>query len=398
MRDLFQIAFLAVLLAGCATSPYTPPDLQRASFLERSISQTTGDITATVAVPDETETEALFGLPLYEQGIQPVWVEVRNNGSTHSRLSVWSLDPDYFSPMEVAWMNRRGFSKAGKAEMERWFHFNAIERRIPPGESRSGFVYTNTMPGTKGFNLDVFTGNSVESFTFFVPMPGFTADYMLVDFENLYGPNEIIDIPEGNLPAVRRSLEALPCCSTDPAGTEVGGPFNVVLIGTGTAVRRMLLRAAWHETEARRAENSVAHQNRYRDRPPDGVFYKSRADGTERRELRLWLAPYRYGSEYVWLGQVGYDLSEATDDPTDYVIDPDADKARDYLFQNVWYSQSLARAGFVDGAPTTTREAPVRTFTGNSFFTDGLRVVLFLSEEPVASGDAQIIALRSMNP
>jgi len=88
---------------------------------------------------------------------------------------------------------------------------------------------------------------------------------------------------------------------------------------------------------------------------------------------------------------VGYDLSDTTGDPADYVSDPDRDRARNYLLQNVWYSQSLARAGFAAGVPVARPEAPRETFTGATFFTDGLRIVLFLSEAPIAVGDAQII-------
>jgi hypothetical protein len=287
-------------------------------------------------------------------------------------------------------MNRKSFSRDGKAQMERWFHDSAMERRVPSGEKRSGFVYTNRVTGTKGFNLDVFTGNTAQNFTFFIPIPGFTPDYMLVDFETLYTPEEVIHVPRKDQAAIRQALESLPCCSSDPTGARAGDPFNVVLVGSGVAVRRMLLRAAWNETDVEAAKRTLAYQHRYKGRPPDGIFSKSRPDGSERRELRLWLSPYRYGSDWVWLGQVSQDLSEITVDADDYIGDPDMDRARNYLLQDVWYSQSLAGAGFAAGVPVTTPEAPQETFTGSTFFTDGLRIVLFLSETPVALGDAEI--------
>lgn len=82
-------------------------------------------------------------------------------------------------------MNRKKFSNQGYVDMERWFYTNAMERFIPPGESRSGLVYTHLVPGSKGVNLDIFFNLEAYSFTFFVPMPGFTADYRRVDFASL---------------------------------------------------------------------------------------------------------------------------------------------------------------------------------------------------------------------
>jgi hypothetical protein len=227
-------------------------------------------------------------------------------------------------------------------------------------------------------------------------MPGFSPDYMLVDFENLYPPQAVTTVPEGDLTTIRAAMETLPCCSTDATGAESGGPFNVLLIGSGTAVRRMLLRGAWHETEADSPQTAVARTQRYQGRAPDGIFFKLRDDGKERRELRLWLSPYRLGTEWVWLGQIGVDLSATTADPNDYVSDPNVDAARNFLFQQAWYSQSLQKAGFIDGVPPATRDAPAETFTGGTFFSDGLRAVLFLSEEPVAVGDAAIVPWRQL--
>jgi hypothetical protein len=298
--------------------------------------------------------------------------------------------------MEVAWMNRRKFSRDGRARMERWFYETAMQRRIPAGEERSGFVYTNRTSGTKGFNLDVFTGETAQNFTFFVPIPGFAPDYLLVDFDTLYAPGELVRVPAGDTAAIRRAVESLPCCSSDPQGSRSGDPLNVVLVGSDVAVQRMLLRANWQETDAEAARTSTAYRHRYRGRPPDAILTKSRPDGSERTELRLWLSPYRYDEDWVWLGQVSQDLSETTVDPDDYVSDPDIDRARDYLLQNVWYSQSLQRVGFTDGVPESTAEAPQETFSGSAFFTDGLRVVMFLSETPVALGDAEIQPWRLM--
>ena len=104
--------FVMSLLTACA-STYRGSDLGSASFLQRAQTQVEGDLTVRAAVPDAAETLALTGLDLYAQGIQPVWLEVENSGDHLARLSMWSIDPEYFSPIEVAYINRKQFSDQG---------------------------------------------------------------------------------------------------------------------------------------------------------------------------------------------------------------------------------------------------------------------------------------------
>ncbi|MFW2404824.1 MAG: hypothetical protein ACN4GT_08655 [Gammaproteobacteria bacterium] len=375
------LVFCIVLPAGCATRMYAPADVASATFMDREMTQEAAAVRVTVAVPDAGETEALFGLPLYDQGVQPVWIEVENTGSDLLRLLVWSVDPDYYSPLEVAWMNRGGYSKEGKAAMERWFYEHSVERRIPPGETRAGFVYTHFKPGTKGFNVDVISAAlESHSFTFFVPMPGFTADYMAVDFQGMYADDELVALDDDGL---RDALEGLACCATDASGTLEGTPFNVALIGTGTAVRRALLRANWQEIELGAADTEGARLQHYRGRPPDGTFFKKRVDGSERKELRLWLTPLRVGADRVWLGQTGTVVGDARRKATRTLTAPDIDAPTIYLIQEFWYSQSLQRVGYVRAQEAVPASAPRTTFNGLKYFTSGLRGVLWLSEDPI---------------
>jgi len=59
--------------------------------------------------------------------------------------------------------------------------------------------------------------------------------------------------------------------------------------------------------------------------------------------------------------------------------------------QNFWYNQSLRKVGIVTGAGKSTPERPGVTFDGVGYFTEGNRVVLFLSEAPVALGDTKVL-------
>jgi len=388
------LCLCGLLLVGCAGRPYVSQDIASAGFLARTVTQEQAAIRVSAAVPDAGETASLWGLSLYEKGVQPVWIEVENSSADTVRLSIWSIDSDYYSPLEVAWMNRGGYSKEGRAAMERTLYDAAIDRRIPPGEKRSGFVFTHLRPGTKGFNVDLIsTELRSYTFTFFVPMPGFTADYMAVDFENLYTDDEVTDL---NIDTLRAALEQSPCCATDASGTQQGAPFNVVMIGTDLALDRAMLRADWQETELNSATTALAREQHYRGRRPDGTFIKTRGDGAERKELRLWLAPLQVAGERVWLGQTGTVVIDRFSQSAPSLISPDIDAALIYLIQNTWYSQSLQRLGFIRATNEVSPAAPTETFDGLRYHTNGLRGVLWLSEEPVGLDDVVNLEWESM--
>lgn len=382
---------LACLSALVACANYEYQEVGNHSFKQRAMLQSQGPIVVSAAVPDARETEELTGIDLYDQNIQPVWLEVSNQGEHPVRVALWSIDPDYYSPNEVAYMNRGGLSGQGEATLQRWFHDNRMVRIIPPGETRSGFVYTHLRIGTKGFNLDTYSNGQLYSFTYFIPMPGFVADYMEVNFNELYADEEFHLIDSGDVDGFYAILrQSTICCSKDASG-ETGDPINLVLVGSGLAIRRALLRGGWGETAANDPQTSRSRSHLYRGRRPDGTFHQYRSDGGERKELRLWLAPGRVGEDFVWFAQTSYDISDNKyNKDSDYHIDPDIDSARRFATQSFWYSQSVARFGVVRSEAASSPEAPRRNFHGDEYFSDGLRAVLWLSETPIAL-DATVI-------
>ena len=388
----FTCLSLALLLMnGCATQAFAPDrDIGAASFMERQYTRTRGPVRITAAVPSADETRALFGLDLYAQGIQPVWLKTENLSDQRIRIALRSLDNEYFAPLEVAWLNHKGHTKADKTAMDRWFYEHQMPRYIAAGSTGSGFVFTHLKQGSKGFNVDVNQAGETYHFTFLVPIPGFQPDYMDVNFESLYSGSEIVDLDSDSL---RDALNDHDCCSTDATGQQTGDPLNVVIVGTPIALRRALLRGDWLESEAGSPDIALARTHHYRGRPPDGTFHKTRPGSSERKELRIWLAPMRVNDVPIWFAQVSYDMSGAVGDGAfeDYRIDPDLDAARVFLLQNFWYSQSLTKLAFVGGVPPSTLEAQHSNFHGSGYFTDGARVVVFVTDRPVAMSDTEIL-------
>jgi hypothetical protein len=87
----------------------------------------------------------------------------------------------------------------------------------------------------------------------------------------------------------------------------------------------------------------------------------------------------------VWVGQVSRDigvkLSRKT--ITSHKIDPVVDEARFYVLLDLTRSQYVERAGFVKGVGYASPKAPRYNYTKDPYLTDGLRLVLFLSKQPV---------------
>lgn len=371
----------SVLVASCASGPYRHESIDSVAFRDRAQTQVEGNIRVTAAVPDVEETRAIFGLPLYAKNIQPVWLEIENRGDAPIRFAPYGIDANYFPPLELAWGFRGGLSKSARTEMAYFLFENTMSRHIPAGDVRSGFVFTRARPGTKGFNVDVYGNAEDHSFSFFIAVPGFVSDHEDVDFEGLYSPDEIQHL---DTVALLATLAELPCCARNQAGEITGTPVNVILVGSGEDVLQALLRAGWHETPRAEDAEEEARQKRgqyFLGRTADAVFRKVRDTVGERNELRLWLAPVTVDGEPIWVGQISHYMARTFGRPR---LDPDVDDARMYMMQNIWYSQGLRQFGWATGRDVVSIGSQRTNITGEGYFTDGYRVVLWLSGDPVS--------------
>ena len=393
-----MVSLLLFLLTSCSTAPYRYEALENFEVAQRAVTKQQGAIQVSASVPSNEEAEQILGFPIYKRGIQPVWLKITNNSSNRARFIHVSVDREYFSPLEVAYMHKKYFSKQGWMEMERHLMDTAIPRHIPAGETRSGFIYTHVKEGTKSFNVDVFytgSGKAVyEEFTFFITVPGFVPDHASVDWDSLYEESSLRDLSDDEL---RAELADSHCCTTNRDGSEQGQPLNIVLVGPGIEVLQSLLRAEWSETSYEKDDNYLNSTHYLFGRPPDATFRKSRGKTlytTERNELSLWMAPFRNNGVAVWLGQIKHAIGQR------YKInefffgaaqDPDLDDGRNFLLQNLWYSQSLVAVAYSDTGRAVPFSNPKLDFNNNAYFTDGGRIVMWLSGDPVALQDVKNI-------
>ena len=383
MTDLrILLVVLALALAGCGGKAYVYEPVDTGSFLSTTEQQADGPVRVSTSVPGREETERIFGIDLYDQGIQPVWLQIENTGDSLARYAPVSTDPEYFAPLEVAYVNRRGYSKEARNEMDERFHNLAMPRYIASGEIRSGFVFTHADPGAKGFNVDIFSGGESYNFTFLLRVPGFEPDYARLDSENLYPDENIVSLDEDGLQEAIRNLS---CCSGDKLGEESGEPINLVLVGEGEELLRALLRSGWRETSV---EEAAALQPQYLyGREQDAIFRYETVGGDGFYELRFWKAPFRFDADDVYVGQARHFFRWIG---TINRLDADVDNARNFAAQKFLYGQALKRTAWIKGKEVVPVTSFWDTLIETPYFSDGYRVVAWLSAEPVSMFDIDV--------
>jgi len=366
------------------------------------------------------ESREAFGVDLAGKGIQPVWLKIDNRDQMNYRLMPISIDKDYFAPLEASWKNHFRFSWSGNKKMDDYFYNQQIKLYIPRGAASSGFVFTNLHEGSKEVIVELLGSGHKKSFGFFLAVPGIRPDHMIVNFEAIYSKDQIISYDSES--EFRSALENLPCYATDREGKATGDPLNLVVIGgEGQSWHEpwpAFITRGWNETETVyggsewKTFKSFVFGGQYPyapfsplyvyGRPQDIGFQKTRDTIRERNHLRLWLSPIRFKGKPVWIGAISRDIGVRFTlkvwPLVTHKIDPDVDNAREYLVQDLLYSQHVAKIGLVRGVGVSTPSEPRRNLTGDPFFTDGLRAVIMMTSQPTSLTEAGYLDWEEARP
>ena len=403
--------------------PYDPRPQERA-FLQRLEVRQQDDLIVEAAVLDAKESDTFFGVPLARRGIQPVWLRITNNGQTPYRLRLASLDPNYFPPLEAAFVNhfrigRRlvafGFlallylpmlilllfkvfgARSANRRMDAYFQEHGIGwGLIGPGHKLEGFAFTGLDEGTKQFSVRLTGSAAVKDFSFAIFVPGMKVDHGNKELDERATTMQSIDC---DLAELRRQLEAMPRSTTNKKRSAEGDPLNLVAIGSFDTILNGF-GARWDETETISAEScwrtlkafSLGSAYRYSPvsslymdgRCQDFALQRARKTINERLHLRLWMTPLRFQGEPVWIGQISRDIgvrfTHKTWNLTTHKIDPNVDDSRDYLLDDLTESGRVSILGYSAGVQAASRTSPRRNLTGDTYFTDGLRAVVMFSK------------------
>ncbi|MBL8201625.1 MAG: LssY C-terminal domain-containing protein [Chromatiales bacterium] len=402
-------------LASCATLPYAPRPLATPGDLMGVQSKTVEDVTVTVAILTDEQSERHFGVDLAAHDLQALWARVRNA----SRQRLWVigsvLERDFYSPDEAAFLMRSEVPKDAFEDLRQRLRDSALRARFEPATETEGFVilprteggrYLEVLLTTDAYQAELeqasgaAAGPQERRFDFALPLPDGDFDYERLDPARVYAGRELPDI---DLDRLRAELERLPCCATNANGTRDGDPLNVVIVGDAPEVLGALSRSGWsftHRIDLRtigREVGAAISGAAYPVAPVSSLYalgrkhdlalQRARRSIAQRNHMRLWLAPFTCQGRMVWIGQVSRDIGvKATPKSptlTTHVIDPAVDTTREYLLHSLLAQGLVGSFGFVKGsAPATPSEARVN-LTDDPYFSDGLRLVVVLAPEPV---------------
>jgi hypothetical protein len=365
---------LAMAVAACATFE-RPEPYDDAALRAQAETRTEDGVRVSVALPSVEQSRAIFGIDLAERDIQAVWLEIENQSAPVFVFLPTGVDPEYLSPFEVAFAYHQTFADAANDELDahlRALNFDA-RGHFSPGTTRSGFVFAAHPRPARAVDVDLLGDQWSRTFALIVVIPGGTVADDLARLMAAIAESELIRTADDD--HLRVALQTLPCCTSAADGEAGGLPLNLVLIGA---------LEEWIAALVRQGYRHAALEPRYVFGRPQDVPIGKQAGwvAAQPLQVRVWLTPIRHLGEAVWIGQVsaplGGRLGAAEGGPPR--TNPDLDEARNDLIQDLFYSQALAKLGFLAGAGRPA-EAGYRG--------DGLRAVMVLEQQPVSLAEVQ---------
>ena len=399
--------FFAAVLVVCAGVAavrfldrlrFNPDPSADATFIARAQQKSVPGIKVSVSALGERESRQSFGEELAKYNIQPLWLSIDNETDEPLAFLPIAMDADYYSPYEVSYRFHGAFTFAANRARDAFFLERQIATVLPPHSTTTGFVYGELDAGIKYAHIVIGGKNRLETFDFALPVPGPSFVGSGVSAERIYPGQKIEDL---ELDSLRTTLAEYRCCTTNATATRSGDPLNIVIVESKRDPIIPFIARGWHLARTLDVASAIetARAFLFREafltspvsplyafgRREDVVLQKARSTINERVHARFWLAPYTFEGRRIWIGQVSRDigvrLTTQTWNLTTHKIAPDVDFDRAYLLQDLVMSGFVERYGYVDGVGFAPASAPRPNLTGDPYYTDGLRAVIFLSDQ-----------------
>lgn len=417
------VATLLILsFAGCATTSLAPDRLVTPDELRDVKSKSIGDVSVSVSILTDAQSRQHFGVDLGKHAVHALWISVRNGSDRRLWFIRNMLDPDFYSAEEVALLVQGDGRRNARPELHQRLRDESIRSQLLPRTVTEGFMFLPRVEGGRyvdirlqgdAYQVDSQRLGSVPGgatpldgpprelrFDFALPLPDGDFDYERMDTSRIYGGQLQPDL---SMDQLRSTLEQVPCCAKDAEGQREGDPLNIVIIGESSDVLNSLSRSGWSFTHridlstVRREIGAAISGEAYPVAPVSSLYVfgrkqdvalqRARRSIAQRNHLRLWLAPFRFEGRPVWVGQVSRDIgikiTPRSPTLTTHIIDPEVDTTREYLLHSLVAAGFVDRFGFVKGSAAGTPLLPRQNLTGDPYHSDGLRLVVILSPEPV---------------
>ena len=382
---LFILFACVLAFSGCATWQ-APTEIEYSEIRARAITATVQKVRLSAAVLSSSDSQRIFGANINETGVQPVWIEVKNPTSQTLWLLQAGTDPDYFSPLEVAWSFHTSFSGGTNARIDAYFDARGFKNPIAAGATQTGIIFTNPHQLTRLLNVDLLGQGKLIPFTLFLPVPDDKPEKDVVNILERIAITKTVEYQKED--TFRAVLEQLPCCASDAEQKAAGDPLNVIMVGNFADIAAAFVRRGY-----RQAALAFDNSQYVFGRPPDIVARKSGQGGVPANWLRMWVAPLRYRGQSVFVAQVGRPVGGrfAESESKALMLHPNVDEVRNVLIQDLLYSGGLGKLGFVTGVGAVSPVQPRNSLDKAQYYTDGLRAVLFLVTRPVALSGVKIL-------
>lgn len=368
---------------------------------DRPQSKTVDGVTVTTRVLTDTEARNVYGADLARKGIQAVWMRISNKTSSELWMLAAHLDPDFYTADEAAYLFRHRWAGLGHVELQQHFRNLTMRARIGAGETHEGHVLVPRKEGGRYIEITLSGPGRVNHFGFPLRTPDGHFDFERMDVDRFQKQNRPLDLSRGQL---RAHLEKLPATTSNAHGNLAGDPLNLVIVADKSVMMAALSECGWAFTHridgatVRRMIRSALGGNPYLTAPvsslylfgrkQDVAFQRARSNLSQRNHMRLWLAPFTVEGHSVWVGQVSRDigikLTTQSSTLTTHVIDPMVDESRQFVLESLLFRFRISDFGFTRASESVPRDHPRKNLTGDSYFTDGMRLVVILSSEPIS--------------
>jgi hypothetical protein len=376
------------------------------SFADRIQTKTVERVTVSACILQDNEARQRYGVNLARKGLQAVWLKVVNNSPDENWLLTAHLDPDYFTADEAAYLFRHHWVDKALGATQQHFRDLAMRSRLEAGRTYEGHVLIPRTEGGRFVEVTINGNGHVRHFGFPLRTPDGHFDFEKMNPGAIYSGQKVAQLSLGQL---RTRLEKLPPNVTNADGGAAGDPLNIVLVGESAQIMAALSECGWSFTHrvdsltVRRMIGAAINGKPYLTapvsplylfgRPQDLAFQRARANISQRNHMRLWLAPYTVEGRPVWVGQVSRDvgvkLTRKSPTLTTHVIDPMVDEARQFLLESLLFRFRVERFGFVRASEPSLPGNPRTNLTGDPYITDGMRMIVFIAQDPVKAEDVR---------
>ena len=197
-RKILVAAIVVIALAAVPavlnSSEFSPDSSDASTFVARAQQKSAPGITVNASALGASESLRFFGENLARHNIQPVWLSIENQTDDQLALIPIAMDPDYYSPYEVAYRFHGLMSFAANRARDEFFLRHQIASVLPAHSKTTGFVHGVLDVGIKYAHIVIAGQKRTETFDFALPVPGPKFVGTDIDADTLYPGKKIEDL------------------------------------------------------------------------------------------------------------------------------------------------------------------------------------------------------------